>query len=230
MRIRALHRLSAGLKPRLLRLRAYCLRWAGRREDAAVTFSRAFPGMFRRDEIRLLYRTTREVEGPGDIAEIGSWKGRTSIVMGVALRDAGRSGCKIYAIDHHLGSEEHRRQILTEGSTLPSFRRNVRLAGVAPLVEELVMDSEEASRTLAERRVRLRMVFIDGAHDEESVRKDILSFLPLLRPGAVVALHDCEPEGEFPGVWKAYQSELAPHAIEVGRAHSLLVSRLRSRP
>ncbi len=226
-----MHRLSTlkrALKPARRRLRAQVLTWAGRREDAIVWLSRCVPGMFRQDEIRLLYRTARDAIGPGDIAEIGSWKGRTAVTMGLALSDGGVHDCRIFAIDHHQGSAEHRERIDREGSSLKAFRDNVRKAGVQDRVEELVMSSVEGARRLADRRIRLRLLFVDGAHDELSVREDLRAFLPLMRPGALIALHDCEPEGGWPGVWKAYQEELAAGVDELARASSLLITQLRS--
>ena len=59
-----------------------------------------------------------------------------------------------------------------------------------------------------------------------SVRRDLLNYLPLVRPGGLVVLHDCVEDGLHPGVWRAYQAELAPRSVEIDRAESLLVTRL----
>jgi predicted O-methyltransferase YrrM len=99
---------------------------------------------------------------------------------------------------------------------------------VANRIEEMVLESDEAARILTERGVRLRLLFIDGAHDEESVRQDIRNWVGLVRPGGIIAFHDCEPDGEYPGVWKAFQSELASRVEIVDRASSLMVTKLRS--
>lgn len=223
MRVPGLYGLNQRLKPFRHRLRARWLTRQGRRQDAVVQLSRIVDGMFRRDEIRLLYQTARHAQGPGDVAEIGSWKGRTTVVLGLALQDAG-ADCRLYAIDPHEGTVTHQRA----ASTLETFRRNVRELGVADRVEEMVMRSDEAARVLAARGVRLRLLFIDGAHDEESVRADIRSFVPLVQPKGLVAFHDCEPEGKFPGVFRAYQAELAPRVDEIASSSSLLVTRLRA--
>ncbi len=228
MRIPVLYRLEKVVKPVQRRLRSQVLTWIGRREDAVAILARLVDGWFSQDEIRLLYRTVRGTVGPGDIAEIGSWKGRTTVVTGLALKDGNITDCKLYAIDHHQGSGEHHDLIAQEGSTLPIFRRNVRTLGVADVVQEVVMHSDGAARFLAGKGVRLRLLFIDGAHDEESVRGDIRGFLPLVNPRGIIALHDCEPDGGFPGVWRAFQSELEPKVDVLARARSLLVTRLRS--
>src|SRR6185503_8996377 len=72
---------------RRVRSRAHGL--VGRQEEATVLWARTLPGWFSRHEIRLLYRTVCGLEGPGDIAEVGSWKGRSTVVLGRAVRDAG---------------------------------------------------------------------------------------------------------------------------------------------
>ncbi len=194
----------------------------GRREEAAVMLARSVPGLTWRDEIALLYRTVRDLKLPGNIAEIGSWKGRTAVAMGRALLERGAQERRIFCIDPHMAGEEGER------STLETFRMSVRSAGVQDVIEEMVMTSAEAACVLAQRDSRLAMVFIDGRHDEESVRQDIRAFLPLVARGGLIALHDCVPEGQFPGVWKAYQAELADQVLEIARASSLIVTWLRN--
>ncbi len=228
MRIPWFRQLNRRLRPLRHRVWARGLRAIGREEDAAVWISRLAKGLFAEDESSLLYRSVRSIGAPGDIAEIGSWMGRSSIVMGLALRDAGTTTRRIYAIDPHMGSEEHRDFSAQHGSTFRAFQSNVSEAQVDDLIEPLVMKSTDGARTRAQRSVRLGMVFIDGAHDEASVREDIRSFLPLLNPRATVALHDCEENGGFPGVWRAFQSELAPRVEVLGRASSLHVTRLKA--
>jgi predicted O-methyltransferase YrrM len=222
------NRLGLWLRPARRRLKARWLASRGRPEDAVVQLARSVPGWFREAEIRLLYRTVRDLRVPGDIVEIGSWKGRTTVVMGRALADSSSATRRIHAVDPHTGSEEHREAIAREGSTLGAFRRNLRKAGVAAFVDEHVTTSGEAAGTLEAAGVRLALLFVDGAHDEASVRRDLRAFLPRLTPGGLVALHDCEEDGPHPGVWRAYRSELAPRADEVERAESLLVVRPRT--
>lgn len=226
MRIAGIHGLNVALKPARRRLRAAWYTARGRRDDAVLQLSRIVPGMFRHDEILLLYHTAREAAGPGDYAEIGSWKGRTAVVQGLALQDQGITDAKIHAIDYHQGSDGTEEVIAREGSSLPHFRRNIRRMGVDGLVNEMVMRSAEAAQVLKDQGTRLRMLFIDGAHDEVSVRADITNFLPLMNPGGIIAFHDHDPD--WPGVVKAYDAELAGKVDEIGRASSLLVTRLRS--
>jgi len=227
--------IAARLRARRRRARAFWLQLRGRREDVVVELARSIPGMFRRDEIPLLYRTARDAPGPGDYAEIGSWKGRTTLIQALGMRDGHASGAKLYAIDHHAQGDDpeglylQARLAREGGSSLDELRANLKRFGVEDIVEPVVMRSQHAASLLADRGVRLRMLFIDGAHDEESVRGDIRGFVPLVNPGGIVAFHDCVGQG-WVGVWKAYESELADRVEEIGRAGSLLVVRLLADP
>ena len=69
-----------------------------------------------------------------------------------------------------------------------AFNRNVRLTAARRVVNELVMTSEAALEELRAREVRLRLLFVDGAHDEASVRADLRGWVPLVRPGGLVVL------------------------------------------
>lgn len=127
--------------------------------------------------------------------EIGSWKGRSTIALATALEARGDGG-KVFAVDPHLGSSEHRR----EGEavdTYTEFLANVRRAGVDDYVEPLRMPSLEASTRFSPGSVSL--LFIDGSHDYPDVLADLDAWTPLLAPGAGVAVDDVL----WPGVLRA---------------------------
>jgi predicted O-methyltransferase YrrM len=106
------------------------------------------------------------------------------------------------------------------------FQQTIRDAGVADAVVPLKMKSVDGAKNLAERGVRLRFLFLDGAHDEESVAEDLVSFLPLLEPGALIAFDDARPDGNFPGVYKAYQRILGDRSQELAWGGAVLIVQL----
>lgn len=59
------------------------------------------------------------------------------------------------------------------------------------------------------------LLHIDGWHTEEAVRHDLQSWLPKLRAGGILLMHDVEVRARDFGVWKVWK-ELAQH----GRAHT----------
>ena len=206
-----------------LRLRGRWYRRRGATEKGMIRLVRAVPGWCTDAEASALYRAAIAQQASGDIAEIGSWKGRSTVALSLALQDA-RSNAVVYAIDPHEGSEEHAEVIRVEGTTLGEFRKNLKSYGAPEVVEEIVAPSVRAASVLAERGVRLSLVFIDGAHDEASVREDIRAFVPLLVPGGLLALHDYDPG--WPGVMAAHRAELEPISEIVSQHDSLLITRL----
>ena len=132
-------------------------------------------------EGRLLYRLAAEADPAGDIVEIGSWHGKSTIWLAAGAQ-AGR-GARVVAIDPHTGTH-----LRGEGETTDQIlRANLERAGVADQTTVLVATSEAVA---AEWSGAISLLWIDGDHEYESVRRDYLLWQPHLRPDAVVALHD----------------------------------------
>ncbi len=133
------------------------------------------------EEGRLLRRLAAAADPDGSIVEIGSWQGRSTIWLAAGAA-AGR-GARVFAIDPHVGTSLRR-----EGeSTEHLLRRNLARAGVDDRVEVVVATSEQAA---AGWRGPISLLWIDGDHEYESVRRDLELWEPHLLPDAVVALHD----------------------------------------
>ena len=132
-------------------------------------------------ESRLLFRLARDADPAGSIVEIGSWQGRSTIWLAAGAK-AGR-GARVVAVDPHRGT------YLREGdeSTEPALRHNLERAGVADRVDVLVATSEQAASTWSG---PVSFLWIDGDHEYESARRDLLCWEQHLLPNAVVALHD----------------------------------------
>lgn len=201
-------------------------RWVGWHRKADLLQVRGLEGLLTRKKAELLYDAVRGLEGPGAIAEVGSWKGKSTVALALALERAGHTG-PLYAIDHHQGSEEHKEIIAAEGSTWPKFLATIEASRVGDLVHPLRMRSLAGARWLSEHGVRLRFLFLDGAHDEESVRADLEAFVPLMLPGAYLALDDAKPDGPHPGVHRAYRVLLESVTDEVAWGGAVLLVRLR---
>lgn len=117
------------------------------------------------------------------IAEIGSWRGRSSSVL--AANTAGIVVC----IDTWRGSVEHQPELQGRPSSgvFYAFRDNVsRYSNVWPLLQ----NSLTAARTISHSPMRFDLIFIDASHDYESVKADIQAWLPLLAPDGILCGHD----------------------------------------
>jgi predicted O-methyltransferase YrrM len=128
---------------------------------------------------RALFRAAAATTGRGAIVEIGSWKGRSTTWLASGARLAGR---RVYAIDPHRRSREYP-GVETEHEFLANLARN----GLTAVVEPLVMSSEEAAARIAG---PVELLFIDGDHSYEAVRRDAELWLPRLIDGGTVMFHD----------------------------------------
>lgn len=134
-------------------------------------------------EARLLFELARTADPSGVIVEIGSWKGKSTICLAKGSEAGPR--LKVYAIDPHIGSEEH--HATGQIWTFEEFQKNIRNAGVQDTVVPLVKMSTEAARDF---NLPVSVVFIDGAHDYDSVKADFEAWFPKVIEGGVVAFHD----------------------------------------
>ena len=123
--------------------------------ERAREIASAIDGWLSDAQGRALFEAAASTTGRGHIVEIGSWKGRSTTWLALGARLAGR---RVYAIDPHHHSHED-----PEAATLAEFQDNLRRAGVADVVDPIVMRSEEAaahierpSRAALHRRRSLR--------------------------------------------------------------------------
>ena len=128
---------------------------------------------------RALFRAAAATTGRGAIVEIGSWKGRSTTWLASGARLAGH---RVYAIDPHRCSREY-----PGAETEYEFLANLARNGLTAVVEPLVMSSEEAAARVAG---PVELLFIDGDHSSEAVRRDAELWLPRLIDGGTVMFHD----------------------------------------
>ena len=108
------------------------------------------------EEGKLLYNLAKECTGAGVIVEIGSWKGKSTIWLGKGSKRGNK--VKIYAIDPHTGSSEHK-EMYGNVWTFEEFIKNIKNAKVDDIIIPIVETSEEASRNFDE---PVELIFVDG--------------------------------------------------------------------
>lgn len=160
---------------------------------------------------------------PGAIVEIGSYCGRSTVVLGAALNASGNpNGVKIYAIDPHDGIVGALDQgIQTFAPTRDQFVQNIANAGITYLVELVACCSFDV-----EWYKPISFLFIDGLHDYFNVARDFYHFESSIVSDGLIAFHDYADY--YPGV-KTFVDELLAHGEyeEVHRASSMIVVRPR---
>lgn len=147
--------------------------------DEAWSVASGVEGWLTRAQAEALYDAAAQVAPGGAVVEIGSHRGKSTIVLAAALAD----GVGLTAVDpfddpRWGGGPE----------SLEVFEENLARAGVAERVSLYRGLSEEAAATWDGPSVDL--AWIDGAHDEASVLKDIDGWGGHLRDGGTLMLHD----------------------------------------
>lgn len=161
-----------------------------------IATMRGIGGWLEDAEAELLLAAAAHVtrgEGARTLVEIGSYQGRSTVVLGAALRALSPES-RLYAIDPHEGTVGAADRRLNHGTpTFDTFRANIEAAGVAHLVEPVRSLSYETEWSRP-----IDLLFVDGLHDRLNVERDFRHFAPFLTPPAVVLFHDYA--SYYPGV------------------------------
>ena len=174
----------------------------------------------------------RHASGP--FLEVGSYCGRSTVWLGGAARATNRV---VFAVDHHMGSEEnqpgwewHEPDLVDPRTgrmdTLPHFRSTIVGAGLTDVVIATVGDSPTVARNWS---TPLSFLFIDGGHGVEPATLDHDLWTPHVAPGGTLAIHDVFPDpadGGRPPYENIYLPALASGMFEeIGATGSLRVLR-----
>ena len=142
-------------------------------QDRVKPLLTGVPGWLTDEEGEALYELAKRCTGRGAIVEIGSWKGKSTICLGLGSR-AGNA-VRIFAIDPHT---DYR---------FGDFKANVERAQIADLVTPVPSLSQDAADAFDE---PIELLFVDGSHEEEDVRADFDQWVPKVVDGGWVAFHD----------------------------------------
>jgi predicted O-methyltransferase YrrM len=144
-------------------------------------------GWLTEDQARRLFERARTLGPDARIVEIGSYRGRSAIVMALAAKP----GVTVCAIDPHAGSDRGPREIEGYGEEAKddhrAFRENLDRAGVGSTVEHLRMTSQDALDRLAG---DAELVYVDGAHRYQPARADIAGWGARVTVGGALLMHD----------------------------------------
>jgi len=143
--------------------------------------------------------------GPGRIVEIGSFKGQSTAWMATALKLSGQQD-KIAAVDPHINTGDTEEvPDYQEESSFDAFINNMTRMGVSDLIEPIKAISSDAVKNWDE---PIRLLFVDGSHRYEDVLLDLQLWVPLVRSGGIICMHDTKATGPFPGVRRAMDEYL----------------------
>lgn len=164
-------------------------------------------------------RALLSLPGESAVVEIGSFCGRSTVVLASVVQSLGAQ-TKVYAIDSHDGLVGAAGQWTTSlGSTLRVFRRNIAENGLTTVVEAIVKRSYDVNWDKP-----IAFLFIDGLHDYGNVSRDFHHFERSVIPGGYIAFHDYADY--YPGVKKFVDEITAfPQFELVYRIKSMIVIR-----
>ena len=150
----------------------------------ALKISSQIDGWLTPAESVFLFNAASKIPTDTSILEIGAWKGRSTVLLGLGAMDGNRA--KVFSIDPHTGSPEQKERY-GKINTLSEWKSNVEKAGLGEIVTSYIMTSKEASH-LPKRKIG--MIFIDGDHNYDMVKLDFEIWFPKLLDGGLIAIHD----------------------------------------
>jgi predicted O-methyltransferase YrrM len=125
--------------------------------------------------------------GRGTIVEIGSYKGKSTVMLGVVAKHY-HLGPVVSVDPHNFNSSELRDQrINPDSSSFSEFLSNIRNAGVSDSVEVHRAYSNDVFPTWNR---QIRLLWIDGDHSYKGAKTDFDGFIEFVVAGGVVAFHD----------------------------------------
>jgi predicted O-methyltransferase YrrM len=163
-------------------------------------------------EAVFLYRIARFVPGDEPIVEIGSFRGRSTLCLARGVSDRG-SGTVVSVDPHVYGTEA-------------DLRENLRHFAAAPRVDLRVERSCDAAASWSG---PARAVFVDGNHEEAEARADAGAWLPHVKAGGYLLMHDATDLSRFPGPRRVAAEIFSKAEIfdAVGRAGTIAWGRIR---
>jgi predicted O-methyltransferase YrrM len=155
--------------------------------DEALRAIDGVEGWLSEDQARRLWDAAVAVRGGGQIVEIGSFRGRSTIVLSRAAAE----GVGIVAIDPHGGGDRGPQEITPDqvrgDEDNRVFRANLEGAGVNGRVRHVRLMSDEAHGDVDG---PIDMLYVDGAHRYQPARDDIAAWGARVPVGGTLLVHD----------------------------------------
>lgn len=167
--------------------------------ERLLEFAAGVPGFMPPDEGLALYDAACAYAGDATIVEIGTYCGKSTVLLAAA---AATCGARVCTVDHHGGSEEHQPgweyhdpelvdPVTGRFDTLTTFRRTMIRAGLADEVIALVGQSATVARVWGG---PISFLFIDGGHTDAAAARDYDGWSPHVVVGGAIAIHDVFPD------------------------------------
>lgn len=163
-------------------------------------------GWLSESQAHILYNTALKYSN-SNICEIGSYKGKSSIALGLACK---KNANKLYCIDPWQGTYSDLEkcskeiQIKFEKGFYEYWLENIEKAGVKDVLVPLKGCSKDV--LTKDLKLKFKMAFIDGCHEYDSVIEDFNLIKSFLEPGSTLIFHDVT--SSWPGAYKAWHQAI----------------------
>lgn len=153
----------------------------------ALAAAEGVAGWLSDDQAGRLWERAAAVRPGGTIVEIGSYRGRSAIVLATAAPE----GVEVVAIDPHAGNDRGPREIRgtsAEGEAdHRAFLANLARAGVDGRVRHVRAPSQDALDAVDG---PVDLLYVDGAHRYAPARADLERWGARVAPGGTMLVHD----------------------------------------
>ena len=160
---------------------------SGRSLDELLAVTDTVEGWLSKDQAARLYAAAAATSVGQQIVEIGSFRGRSTIVLAGAAPD----GVDVVAIDPHAGNDRGPREISgfveEAADDHGTFSANLVAAGVADRVQHVRQFSHWAHDDVAG---SIALLYIDGAHRYAPAQSDIRTWGARVEAGGTMLIHD----------------------------------------
>jgi methyltransferase family protein len=135
---------------------------------------------------------------PAIVAELGTDRGESYFAFCQSAAE-NKTGTRCFAIDIWCGDEHAGQYDETTFAQVTAHNR-AHYEGFSNLMR---CTFDAALEKFPDASIDL--LHLDGLHSEEAVRRDVANWLPKLRPGALLLLHDVAVRTRDFGVWKVWE-------------------------
>jgi predicted O-methyltransferase YrrM len=148
-------------------------------EEDVIKLALAVPGMMREEELRFLWRLAMQAQAGSQFVELGTYLGRTLVVLGHVAQ---RRGKYLTSIDDYSYDER---------CSCAKVRENLIAAGLAAALDSAqIVLIEGDSRQKPAELVDIGLLFVDSDHFSTQFDQEMTAWLGSVRPGGVIVCHD----------------------------------------
>lgn len=137
-------------------------------------------------KVKKMQQVIKELPDTCQVLELGCYKGRSAVAIASVLPDQGI----LYCIDHFQGSPEMESWNIDSSNLLRDFHKKIKYFGVDDKIKVFIMTGEQAVDQFEAES--LDLIFIDAAHDYDSVKSDLLCWYPKLKSDGFLFCDDYE--------------------------------------